>query len=98
MATKKKLGDLLLDLGLISESNLKAVLETQKETKKKLGEILIEEKYLTEREFFEVLEFQLGVPYVDLDRFSIDPDVPKLISENIARGTRSFLFHRKITN
>lgn len=85
MATKKKLGDLLLDLGLISESNLKAVLETQKETKKKLGEILIEEKYLTEREFFEVLEFQLGVPYVDLDRFSIDPDVPKLISENIAR-------------
>src|SRR5690554_2969999 len=85
MATKKKLGDLLVDLGLISESNLRAVLELQKVSKKKLGEILIEEKYVTEREFLEVLEFQLGVPYVDLDRFSIDAEAPKLISENLAK-------------
>lgn len=85
MATKKKLGDLLIDLGLISESNLRQVLEIQKSTNKKLGEILIEEKYLSEREFYEVLEFQLGVPYVDLDRFSIESDAPKLISENLAR-------------
>ena len=60
MATKKKLGDLLLDLGLITESNLRAVLETQKVTKKKLGEILIEEKYLTEREFLKSLSFSWG--------------------------------------
>ncbi|WP_312651799.1 ATPase, T2SS/T4P/T4SS family [Proteiniclasticum sp.] len=85
MATKKKLGDLLVDLGLFSESNLKAVLEVQKTTKKKLGEILIEEKYLTEQEFLEVLEFQLGVPYIDLDRFTVNSDAPKLISENLAR-------------
>ncbi|HCW72422.1 MAG TPA: type II secretion system protein GspE [Clostridiaceae bacterium] len=85
MATKKKLGDLLVDLGLFSESNLKAVLEVQKTTKKKLGEILIEEKYLTEKEFLEVLEFQLGVPYIDLDRFTVNSDAPKLISENLAR-------------
>src|SRR5690554_6059967 len=85
MATKKKLGDLLVDLGLISESNLRTVLEIQKVTKKKLGEILVDEKYVTEREFLEVLEFQLDVPYVDLDRFSIDADAPKLISENLAR-------------
>lgn len=85
MATKRKLGDLLIDLGLISESNLNAVLEKQKITKKKLGEILIEEKYLTEREFFEVLEFQLGVPYVDLDRFSIESDAPKVITANLAK-------------
>lgn len=85
MATKKKLGDLLIDLGLISEINLKTVLEKQKVTKKKLGEILIEDKYLTEREFFEVLEFQLGVPYVDLDRFSIDDEAPKLLTVNLAK-------------
>lgn len=85
MATKKKLGDLLVDLGLISESNLRAVLESQKESKKKLGEILIEEKYVSEREFLEVLEFQQGVPYIDLDRFSIEADAPKLISENLAK-------------
>lgn len=85
MAVKKKLGDLLVDLGLFSESNLKAVLEVQKVSKKKLGEILIEEKYLTEQELLEVLEFQLGVPYIDLDRFTIDADAPKLISENLAK-------------
>ncbi len=85
MATKKKLGDLLIDLGLISESNLRTVLEIQKGSKKKLGEILIEEKYVSEKEFLEVLEFQLGVPYIELDRFSIDSDAPKMISENLAR-------------
>lgn len=85
MATKRKLGELLIDLGLISESNLKTVLEIQKGSKKKLGEILIEEKYVSEREFLEVLEFQLGVPYIELDRFSIDIDAPKMISENLAR-------------
>ena len=85
MATKKKLGDLLIDLGVISEANLQAALEIQKETKKKLGEILVEEKYLTEREFLEVLEFQLGVPHIDLDRFSIEAQAPKLISENLAK-------------
>jgi len=85
MATKKKLGDILIDLGLISESNLKAVLEFQKVSKKKLGTILVEEKYVTEREFLEVLEFQLGVPYIDLDRFSIEAEAPKLISENLAK-------------
>src|SRR5690554_6365225 len=85
MATKRKLGDLLVDLGLISEGNLRAVLEFQKTSKKKLGEILIEEKFVTEREFLEVLEFQLGIPYIDLDRFSIDTDAPKLISEKLAK-------------
>ncbi len=85
MATKKKLGDLLVDLGLISETNLKAILEFQKVSKKKLGVILVEEKYVTEQEFLEVLEFQLGVPYIDLDRFSIDAEAPKLISENLAK-------------
>ena len=85
MITKKKVGDLLIDLGLISESNLKAVLEYQKVSKKKLGAILVEKNYVTEREFLEVLEFQLGIPYIDLDRFSIDADAPKLISENLAR-------------
>lgn len=85
MATKKKLGDLLIDLGLITESNLRTVLAQQKTSKKKLGEILVDEKYVTEQEFLEVLEFQLGVPYVDIDRYSIEADAPTLINENLAR-------------
>lgn len=85
MATRKKLGELLIDLGLMSESNLRVVLEKQQSSKKRLGEILVEDKYLTEKEFLEVLEFQLGVPHIDLDRFSIEADAPKLISENLAR-------------
>lgn len=85
MATKKKLGDLLIDLGLITESNLRTVLALQKTSKKKLGEILVDEKYVTEQEFLEVLEFQLGVPYVDIDRYSIEADAPTLINENLAR-------------
>lgn len=85
MNSKKKVGDLLIELGLISEGNLKAVLEYQKVSKKKLGTILVEKNYVTEREFLEALEFQLGIPYIDLDRFSIEAESPKMISENLAK-------------
>lgn len=81
----KKLGELLIDAKLITEDKLYEVLLLQKQSGKKLGEILIDEKILTESQMIEVLEFQLGIPHVDLDKYHIDPEIPKLINENLAR-------------
>lgn len=82
---KKKLGDLLVDAGLISQETLKEALGLQKETNQKLGEVLTNEGFITEQQIIEVLEFQLGIPHMDLDRYFIDPEIPRLISENLAR-------------
>ncbi|QQY80585.1 type IV pilus assembly protein PilB [Keratinibaculum paraultunense] len=80
-----KLGELLLYSGKITKEQLNDALEKQKEDGRKLGEILVEEGYITNNDIIEVLEFQLGIPHVDLDKYTINPDIVSTIPENIAR-------------
>ena len=81
----KRLGDLLVESGLITNDQLNHILKTQISTGRKIGEILIDEGLVSERQIIEVLEFQLGIPHMDLDKYFIDPEIPRLISENLAR-------------
>lgn len=85
MNKRKRLGDLLVDAGLITQEQLMEALKLQKTLDKKLGEVLIDKGFVTENQIIEVLEFQLGIPHMDLDKHYIDPEIPKLISENLAR-------------
>lgn len=80
-----RLGDLLIQSGLITNKELERILELQRKNGKKLGELMIDEGLLTERQIIEVLEFQLGIPHMDLNKYYVNPDAPKKISENLAR-------------
>lgn len=80
-----RLGDLLLEMGMISQEQLLDVLEAQKSSKEKFGELLIRKKILTEEQLIEVLEFQLGIPHINLYRFPLDPSIVRLIPEGLAR-------------
>lgn len=81
----RKIGDILVDSGLITKEQLKAVLELQGKSSKKVGEMLIAQGFVSERDILEVLEFQLGIPHINPDRMYISPEIPRLISENLAR-------------
>lgn len=80
-----RLGDLLVQVGRLSEEQLHYALEIQKEKQKKLGEVLQELDFITNREIIEVLEYQLGIPSVELEKYYIDQDVITLITEEFAR-------------
>ncbi|MGI1691897.1 type II secretion system ATPase GspE [Thermoanaerobacter uzonensis] len=82
---KKKLGELLVEVGLITEEQLKHAIEIQNKTGEKLGKVLIKLGYVTENQILEALEFQLGIPHVDLQKYYIDPEVAKLIPEAVAK-------------
>ena len=82
---KKKLGELLVDAGLISKDQLEQMLAKQKASGRKLGELLIEEGWVEEKQIIEILEFQLKIPIIDFSSFTIDPVVPRLIGESLAR-------------
>jgi type IV pilus assembly protein PilB len=82
---KKRLGVLLIEVGLITQDQLEKALHIQKKMGKRLGRVLIELEYITEESLIEVLEFQLGVPHVDLERLTIDPAIAGVISEAIAK-------------
>lgn len=81
----KRLGDLLVDAGLITNEQLKNALDKQKSTGKKLGELLIDDHIISETDMISVLELQLGIAYIDISKINIDPEIPKLINENLAR-------------
>ncbi|NMO96662.1 GspE/PulE family protein [Paenibacillus lemnae] len=82
---KKKLGDLLVENGVISEEQLQQALAEQSNSKRKLGDLLISQGYITEQQLMEVLEFQLGIPHVSLFKFQIEPAITQIIPESMAK-------------
>jgi len=86
---KKRLGDLLVDLGVISEEQLHEALQIQKKTGSKLGKILIDKGFITPEELIEVLEFQLGIPHVNLEKYFVDPEAVKTIPESLAKRLKA---------
>lgn len=84
MKLKKRLGDVLVEDGIITSEQLHAALDAQKITGGKLGDTLIKNRALTEDLLYKVLESQYNIPYVDLNSIYIDPKVPKLIPEAVA--------------
>lgn len=81
----KRLGDLLVSIGLISEDDLNRALDLQKKTNKRLGKVLTEYNIISERQLIEALELQLGVEFIDLSKTPIAPDMARAVPKNIAK-------------
>ncbi len=82
--TRQRLGDLLIEEGLITEEQLQSTLN-EKEPSQKIGDALIQRGYLTEQQLVEVLELQLGIPHVSLFQYPFDTNLFSLISKESAR-------------
>lgn len=82
---KKRLGEILIDSGVITEDMLQKALAIQSQTGKKLGEVLITEGITTEAQIVEAVKNQLGLQFIDLEKISIKQDIIDIIPEGIAR-------------
>lgn len=82
--TRKRLGDLLVEAGLITEEQLQTALK-EKSKDQKLGDALLQRGYITEQQLIEVLEFQLGIPHVSLYRYPFDPKLFHIVPKEIAK-------------
>lgn len=80
---QKRLGDMLVDSGIISLDKLQSALEGQKQSGKRLGEVIIEMQLAMEDEVQEVLANQLGIEKIDLYEERIDPDVARLMTPDL---------------
>jgi type IV pilus assembly protein PilB len=81
----KRLGGILLENDLLTQSELDEALRIQMEEKKRLGEVLISKGYVTELDIMNVLQKQLHIQYVKINDLDITPGIPNLITEKIAR-------------
>ncbi|MDF2486564.1 MAG: hypothetical protein K0R46_2732 [Herbinix sp.] len=92
---KKRLGDILISAGIISEEQLMQALKRQKEYGQKLGETLIDLGFTNEMEIANALHGQLNCDLVILSERRIEPDIIKLVGEELLRKHLAIPFEFK---
>ena len=80
----KKLGELLVERGLVTNEQLELALADQKKNGGLLGEILVGWGYTTEESIVQVLSSQYGFAYVPASQYQVDDEVTALIPKEIA--------------
>ncbi|MDR1542658.1 MAG: Flp pilus assembly complex ATPase component TadA [Clostridiales bacterium] len=85
MITRKKLGDVLVSLNMLTEEQLKECLRIQASSNMMIGEILVAKGYIRKEQLQSALEFQQGVLYAELSMMELDPKITNLISAQVAR-------------
>jgi len=85
LSKKLRLGDALIQEGLINEEQLQQALALQKKSGKRLGAVLVEMHLVTEQDIVQILSKQLRIPFIDLSNYLIDPVIAKLVPEHIAK-------------
>jgi len=78
---RKRLGDILIERGLLDEHQLQQALEDQRTSGDKLGDILVRLGFITAEKMADALSVHLGYPRVDLARQYIAPEVVELVSD-----------------
>ncbi|MDH5546893.1 MAG: ATPase, T2SS/T4P/T4SS family [Gammaproteobacteria bacterium] len=81
-----RLGEALIQDGIITEHQLLEALELQKEDRSKpIGEILKEMGAVSDIEIRKTLASKLGIPFINLRKFDIDPKAVELVPLKMAR-------------
>lgn len=93
---RKRIGEMLVDQGYITEQQLHKALEAQKTMNKKLGKCLVSLGFLDESKLLDVLAAQLDFQHVRLDNFNFDDKVISIIPEEMARTYKAIPLY--ITN
>jgi type IV pilus assembly protein PilB len=79
-----KLGEILLEQGLISEDMLAQALEEQQKDGKRIGSTLMKLGFVKEEELLKALSKHFGIESVDLREYELDESLLKLIPSDIA--------------
>jgi len=81
---RKKIGECLIQAGLITEDDLQAALAEHKRTGERVGVVLVRMNLATEKQIAKALAFQLGFPYINLAENPPDPSAVVLIQKEVS--------------
>jgi type IV pilus assembly protein PilB len=83
--TRKRLGELLRDEGLVTDEQIEEALASQRKTGELLGEVLVRLGYVTEYDIAKTIVTQFGLPYIAVKQYFINEDAMKLFPERLMR-------------
>jgi type IV pilus assembly protein PilB len=84
-AVRKRIGEILLEQGLLSQQQLDQALEEQKTTNRRLGEILRARGWVKDTDVTRAVAQRLGIPFIDLGATPVDPSAAGLMTERDCR-------------
>ncbi len=79
---------MLIDLGIITSEQLDVCLNEQKQSGERLGKILKAKGFITEQQLMEVMQYQLGIPYINLDTIKLSKSLSKTMPVSLAQRHR----------
>ncbi len=94
----QKLKNFLLDAGRVTEKQFKDAVKKGKEAGKNIGSMLVAEGLVAEEELIKMQAYLLGIPFINLEKETIPPNVLKIIPEPIAKAHNIVAFKQKGNN
>ena len=95
MYESKKLGEILLEEGMITEEQLEKAIEEQSKTSESLGFVLVKLGFITEDVLYHFLAMQVGTKFVDVGMLHIEEEVIRLANADIARKYKIIPIEKK---
>jgi type IV pilus assembly protein PilB len=84
----------LLDAGLVTKAQFEEAEKKTKKTGQKIDDILVSEGLISQEELIKLKAYILGIPFVNLEKEKVPPDVLKIIPEPIARTYNIVAFRK----
>jgi type IV pilus assembly protein PilB len=88
----KRIGEILIEKGMITAAQLHDALNDQKFSDKFLGVILKDKGLISDKELAEVLSAQFGIPLIDLKQEHIDMELAHRYSTSVVIDHKCFPF------
>ena len=89
MKARKKLGEILVEGGLLTQEQLEKALPYQKKSKLKLGQFLVREGIVSESQIVDLVSSQLKLEKYRPDRFTVDVNLAQLLPPEIAHKNQA---------
>ena len=93
--TKIRLGDLLVQQGIITDEQLMQTLAEQKQSGRKLGHVLVEQGFVSETQLLSFLSQHLNVPLIDISQYNVLATAVSQLPEVQARRHRAIVLDDK---
>lgn len=88
----------MVDAGLISAEKFDELFQKASEKNLRIEDLLVEEKIISADELKKLEAYILGIPFVNLEKEKIPPEVLKIIPEPIARASNIIAFRKSGNN
>ena len=96
-SSRRRLGDVLVDAGVLTEDELASLLEHQRTAdgrRRRIGELLVELGFADEKAIAGALAAQLGLGTIDLSRSVPAPDIVRLLPRAVAERSQALVVDR----